>query len=70
MYMDAYTYMHSHICIYMNIYLKVFGKKGLHGIVSVRTSAKIISENDIAQLIYDSGTFTFILVYNVTNKLF
>mmetsp|Transcript_6158 Transcript_6158/g.6323 ORF Transcript_6158/g.6323 Transcript_6158/m.6323 type:complete len:564 (+) Transcript_6158:369-2060(+) len=33
---------------------RVFGLKGLHGVVSVATSAKIISENDVAQLIYDS----------------
>jgi hypothetical protein len=50
--------MHTHILvyIYINTHSKVFGLKGLHGVVSVATSAKIISENDLAQLIYDSGT--------------
>jgi hypothetical protein len=48
-----YTYTNGALAV-IDLRSHVFEDKGVHGVVGVRSGAKLLSEDNVAQLIYDS----------------
>jgi hypothetical protein len=48
-----YTYTNGALAV-IDLRSHVFEDKGVHGVIGVRSGAKLVSEDNVAQLIYDS----------------
>jgi hypothetical protein len=62
-----YTYTNGALAA-IDLHSNVFKNKGVHGVVGVRSGAKLLSEDNVPQLIYDSKEANSGALYKISRE--